>query len=216
MQSGIYQIVNTVNGRIYVGSAIDLQRRWNEHRYRLRKGNHHSRYMQRSWAKHGEPAFEFRPLLICASKDLLMYEQIILDGMKPHYNIAPIAGSSLGRKTSEETKRKLALANLGIKRSAETKERMAVARRARIEPIVSEETRRRQSEARKGMKMPPRTAEHIAKLAAARRKTTDYEIRQMKALLFAGVKQSVVARQFGCAASTVCLIASGKKYSEIS
>jgi len=30
---GIYQITNKVNGKIYVGQSIDIERRWNQHRY---------------------------------------------------------------------------------------------------------------------------------------------------------------------------------------
>lgn len=41
-KSGIYQIRNLVNGKVYVGSAVNLQHRRREHRSDLRNGNHHS------------------------------------------------------------------------------------------------------------------------------------------------------------------------------
>lgn len=30
---GIYQITNLINGKIYIGQSIDIERRWNQHRY---------------------------------------------------------------------------------------------------------------------------------------------------------------------------------------
>lgn len=30
---GIYQITNQINGKIYIGQSIDIERRWNQHRY---------------------------------------------------------------------------------------------------------------------------------------------------------------------------------------
>lgn len=29
--TGIYKITNTINGKIYVGQAVDIKRRWQEH-----------------------------------------------------------------------------------------------------------------------------------------------------------------------------------------
>ena len=57
--SGIYKIVNTVNGKKYVGSAVDIKRRWQAHKLRLRKNNHHSPKLQNAWNKHGESSFTF-------------------------------------------------------------------------------------------------------------------------------------------------------------
>src|SRR5580765_3816293 len=57
--SGIYCIRNVVSGRVYVGSAISILKRWGEHRRYLQKKNHHSEILQSSWNKHGEHAFVF-------------------------------------------------------------------------------------------------------------------------------------------------------------
>ena len=37
--SGIYSITNTVDGKVYIGSAVNLQQRWWDHRaaYEMRK-----------------------------------------------------------------------------------------------------------------------------------------------------------------------------------
>jgi len=34
MISGIYKITNKVNGKVYIGQSVDIERRWKEHRQR--------------------------------------------------------------------------------------------------------------------------------------------------------------------------------------
>lgn len=59
MNSGIYKIVNTVNGKCYVGSAKDFDKRWNRHISDLKKNKHSSIKLQRSFNKHGIDNFKF-------------------------------------------------------------------------------------------------------------------------------------------------------------
>ena len=121
--TGIYEIVNTGNGRRYVGSAVNFIRRFNVHRSQLRHNKHHNVRIQRDWDKLGPSAFEFRQLLVCEKKDLILYEQILIDATQPEYNLAPIAGSNLGVKYSAATCEKASKRMLnnslarGVKRS---------------------------------------------------------------------------------------------------
>ena len=55
----IYQIKNITNGKIYIGSTNNINKRWNNHRCKLRKGEHENSYLQLAWKKYGEDAFEF-------------------------------------------------------------------------------------------------------------------------------------------------------------
>ena len=48
--SGIYQITNTVNGRVYVGSAVNISDRWYRHKLHLRNGAHLSASLKASAA----------------------------------------------------------------------------------------------------------------------------------------------------------------------
>lgn len=112
-RSGIYEIVNTVNGKRYVGSAKCFRLRWKAHLFRLNRGTHHSAHLQSSWSKHGAEAFEFRIVLICAPKDLILYEQAAMDALAPEFNVCRVAGSALGVKHSAETKAKLSAAKMG-------------------------------------------------------------------------------------------------------
>lgn len=85
MTCGLYEIVHE-SGKRYIGSSKRIERRWSEHRKQLRARNHHARYLQHAWDRHGEEAFKFRILLVCAEDMLTFYEQCLLDGLRPAYN----------------------------------------------------------------------------------------------------------------------------------
>lgn len=98
---GIYKIVNSKNGKFYIGSSVNIRKRKHVHFSALKKGNHHSQYLQNAWNKYGESAFTFEVLELCEKEALLTREQYYMDEYKPQYNIAPIAGNCLGIKRSK-------------------------------------------------------------------------------------------------------------------
>ena len=112
-QSGIYEILNTVNGKRYIGSAKNFKVRWSRHLSLLRLNKHYSKYLQASWNKYGEDAFKFLPILTCSKSMLLFYEQQLLDRVKPEYNTAPTAGNTLGIPCSDEKRKKISKAHTG-------------------------------------------------------------------------------------------------------
>ena len=68
---GIYKIVNLVNGRAYIGQTKEkFQRRYWLHRWKLRKGEHDNKHLQRAWDKYGEENFIFEVI------EILPVEQI--------------------------------------------------------------------------------------------------------------------------------------------
>lgn len=112
MISGIYEIINLVNGKSYIGSAINLNKRFVQHFSNLKNNRHSNRYLQSAWNKY-ERQFEFRIIEIVEDKTkLLEREQFWIDTRQTYnrnigYNLRPKASSNLGRITSEETKIKL-------------------------------------------------------------------------------------------------------------
>lgn len=135
MASGIYRIVNAVNGKGYVGSAVNLAKRlYSHHRSELRAGTHANGKLQAAWNKYGESAFRFDVLLVCCKEDLIMYEQRAIDAFNAvtdGYNICPVAGSQLGRKWKQLPEHRKAKAERmrGLKKSPEHKAKIAAAKR---------------------------------------------------------------------------------------
>lgn len=59
---GVFQIRNTVNGKIYVDSSINLDAIWNRHRTQLDFGGHPNPELQKDWKEAGKENFVFEIL----------------------------------------------------------------------------------------------------------------------------------------------------------
>lgn len=146
-RSGVYEILNTANGKRYIGSSKGIDFRWCIHHTELRRNKHHSRHLQAAWNKYGETTFQFNVLLLSSPANNTLYEQLAFAVFCPEYNVCKVAGSPLGVKHSDETRAKVSAAGKGR--------------------IVSAETRRKASDAQKGKKRKPLSAEHRAKIGAS-------------------------------------------------
>ena len=210
--SGIYQIRNLVNGKVYIGSAKCFRVRWNSHRAKLVKGGHHSKHLQASWVKHGPNAFAFEPVEVCSAVELVGREQFWIDSQRPVFNVCLTAGSTLGRKFSTESKEKIAAKARGRKcpaRSAEYRakvsarlkgvqkapEHMAALQAARGRQIFTEERRARVSEAlrlayARGDRSRDRPQEYRDKIASSLRgRPLAEETKRKISLAQAGIKK---------------------------
>lgn len=107
MNSGIYKITNAVNGAIYIGSTSDFERRWSEHRRKMRQGVSSCNRIQSAWTKYGESSFSFSILESVDCDSLITREQHWIDKLSPRYNVIPTAGSQAGLRHSEATKKKI-------------------------------------------------------------------------------------------------------------
>lgn len=125
MKSGVYEIRNIRTGDCYIGSSVNLDRRWKLHKQEFRRAQHHNRHLQSAWDKYGADAFVFTVLLLCPPSDLLLREQELLDSMSPEYNICQTAGSCLGRVPSDEHRAALSRARIGRIVAPFTKEHIA-------------------------------------------------------------------------------------------
>jgi len=164
---GIYKIVNLVDGKAtaYVGSSVDIERRWGQHRSELRNGKHDNAHLQAAWNKYSENAFVFSVLEEVESDKLLTIEQEYLDDYfdRGHcYNLRAIAGPA-GPK-SEEHRRKISEAKTGYKHTEESKRNMS---QAQMGHEVTEETRRKISAGHTGKKRGPLSEEHKRKMSEA-------------------------------------------------
>ena len=116
MKSGIYKIVNLVNNKVYVGSALNIKDIWKKHQRDLANNKHHSIKLQRAWNKYGIDNFKFEIIEECDKNILIKQEQYyidLLDSFNKGYNCCSIAGSRLGTKASYETKIKMSKSRMG-------------------------------------------------------------------------------------------------------
>ena len=154
-QSGIYKIENVIDGKCYVGSAINIKSRWAQHKRHLSRSQHHSIKLQRAWDKYGSHAFEFSILETCEpEKEILLNREQHwidrLDSAARGYNISPTAGSCQGIVLSEGTKEKIASSLRGVPK---TKEHNQAVSKSHIGIVPSEESRQKMRDSHTGKKL---------------------------------------------------------------
>ena len=166
MNSGIYKIVNTLNGKCYVGSAKDFQKRWKRHFNDLEKQQHSSIKLQRSYNKHGRNVFvcEIIEEIPYEKDKILEREQYWIDTLKTKENGYNIADASFGDNLTNHPLReeiidkikKTIHSNLSAMTKEERKEKWGQPgdKNGMYGKHHSEETKRRISEKNKG-KIPP-------------------------------------------------------------
>lgn len=69
---GIYKIINVVNNKFYIGSAVNFSRRKTRHFSELRTNKHNNSKLQNAWNKYGEDAFVFAVVEEIKDKGLLL------------------------------------------------------------------------------------------------------------------------------------------------
>lgn len=174
--SGIYGIKNKVNNKLYIGSAVNIGKRWDEHIRRLVGGYHRNRKLQNAWNKYGAEAFVFAVVEIVDNvDDLLTREQYWIDheeAVAKGYNLAPKAGSLLNFKHTEETREKMSAAHIGLHRSDEHRKNLSIANTGKK---MSEEAKQKMREAKLGKKRKPHSEETKARMSqkALGRKKSD-------------------------------------------
>ena len=98
--AGIYQVKNIVNGKVLLGSSLNLEGPLNSHKFMLKIGRHRNEALQKEWNEYGQDKFVFEILEIVKVKDdlnfnlsdeLTLLEQIWLEKLQPFgergYNI---------------------------------------------------------------------------------------------------------------------------------
>jgi group I intron endonuclease len=139
---GVYMIKNTINGKIYIGCSINVERRLNAHRYYLIRGNHPNLHLQQSWNKYGKEAFIFELIEECINSVLYKREHFFATfydclNNKKGYNKLPTSENKRPSFFTEEIRKKISLSKIGIpckykgvKRPAEVIEKMKLNRKS--------------------------------------------------------------------------------------
>lgn len=174
----IYQITNTVNGKIYIGKTTKtIEERFQGHiRHSRRQGQ---TLLYRALRKYGTEAFITTELESGFDNEDALNEAEIryIAELKPQYNMTAGGDGTSGLVVSEETRKKLSEVRKGKPKSEEHKRKISEAKKGKPKSEehkrklseshkgkkLSEETKRKMSESQKGK---PKSEEHKRKLGA--------------------------------------------------
>lgn len=90
--SGVFQIKNMANGKVLLGSSLNLEGPLNKHRFMLRINGHPNKELQNDWNEFGPEQFAFEILEAVPIKDgpnfnpkdeLTLLEEIWLEKLQP-------------------------------------------------------------------------------------------------------------------------------------
>lgn len=131
--TGIYQIKNLVNNKVYIGSAKSIMDRFSTHKGLLKNNKHFNNHLQAAYNKYGLEAFSFEILEVVELKRELIEEreEFNIQLYKANdrefgYNKRLKSNTNLGRKFSDEIKEKFRISHLGVKQSKETIEKKRI------------------------------------------------------------------------------------------
>jgi group I intron endonuclease len=90
--AGVFQVKNTTNGKILLGSSMNLEGPLNAHKFMLTIGKHRNEALQKEWNEYGGDKFVFEILEEVKVKDdpnfnledeLTLLEQIWIEKLQP-------------------------------------------------------------------------------------------------------------------------------------
>lgn len=120
---GIYKILNKVNNKFYIGSSVNINIRFREHKRCLELGTHVNKHLQSAWNKYGSNNFEFIILekyKNITNKELRDKETEIIQRTKCFcdeigYNFIAGGIGTLNTPCSQEKREKISKSNMGKK-----------------------------------------------------------------------------------------------------
>lgn len=127
MISGIYTIVNNIDGKIYVGESMDVKDRIRCHKKDLKTRKHANKHLQNSFDKYGLDSFSFELLEECDIIFLKSQENYWCNLLDSHnknrgYNIKSTHPDGIQQHT-KESREKLRISNLITYQKEEVKTR---------------------------------------------------------------------------------------------
>ncbi len=90
--AGVFQVKNTANGKILLGSSLNLEGPLNSHKFMLSNGSHRNEALQKDWNSYGPDNFVFEILEEVKQTDdpnfdvkdeLTLLEQIWIEKLQP-------------------------------------------------------------------------------------------------------------------------------------
>jgi group I intron endonuclease len=220
MKTGIYKISNSINRRIYIGSAINFRLRKNRHVTSLKNNKHYNAKLQGFVNKYGIDKLNFELIEECNKENLIQIEQYYIDkykAVKNGFNILPTAGSWLNKKHSKYSRKKIS----DTKKGKQTKTMLGKKHSEKTKKLISEKAiGRKQSQKtianrvkKNTGKIRPKSA--IETVRKKLSKLSDNEAMQIKILLQKKVKQMDIAKMFNVCQRSISRIHQGISYTHV-
>ena len=130
--SGIYQILNTSNGKSYIGQSQNIRRRWARHWYEAYTNPMFNYPLYLAMRKYGPEVWDFILLEELPNEELNSAEIKWIDhfaSFSEGYNTTEGGGGLRGRHQTQETKDKIGSKHKGKVVSEETKAKMSASQR---------------------------------------------------------------------------------------
>jgi len=164
----IYIITNTINEKIYVGQTWDIiQKRLSSHKC---VGGKHCTKLYNSLNKYGKNKFNIECIAMCTDQFTADYLEILYikeyNSIANGYNLR--SGGARGKHT-EETKKRMSIARhgnnfrTGTKLSEETKKKIGLANMGKIPSAKQRSATSEMNMKRRGRKMPESAKNNISK-----------------------------------------------------
>lgn len=208
--SGIYQIRNIVNKKVYIGQTKQpFCKRFLHHVWKLKKGTHDNQHLQNAFNLYSEESFVFEVLEVVENSSLLDKKEIAhIENARQKglcYNLSDGGQGTHGVPMPDHVKEFLAFLN----------------KRLNAGKHASVETRKKMSESHKGLK---RTKESMLKTVQTREnrilsgnitkccKVTAEDVKQIKQMLMDGTPYDKIANLFNVSYSNINAIRSNRSW----
>lgn len=173
---GIYKIENLINGKVYIGQSIDIEKRWRVHKTELNNNKRVGSHLQNAWNKYEEENFKFEVIEECLKEELNKKEKYWIAYYKNNaYGVYNLTDGGDGIKNPDIlTRYKMSIARLGKPLSDLTKQRISAANKGKPKPEFKELTKLRISNAHKGKHTTNLQKESVRKEMKSRWQTSEW------------------------------------------
>lgn len=89
---GVFCIRNTANGKVYIGSSLDLVAIWHAQKFQLNAGMHANEELQKDWIIYGAEVFMYEIIDVLKenndpnvdyNRDLKALEELVIEEIQP-------------------------------------------------------------------------------------------------------------------------------------
>lgn len=118
---GVYKLLNVKTGKFYIGSSVNIEKRWSTHIAELNANCHNNKYLQNAWNKYGQESFEFivveevDDILKLREREDYYLQSTNCTNHRVGYNLLNTSNIGLGVRASDEVRHKISDACKGEK-----------------------------------------------------------------------------------------------------